>query len=784
MYDYNKIPALVMKVGVRNALINGKKCAIEAAPIKCDGGIYIPYSTLSAISNTEAKTKINGADYVKIEDIEDVYVNYDEMGIIIIDGCKCVLGINRSEDMNFLLSLTNRFIFDIDPVKMNIKEYAPATEEERAGFRALGEQVVDIFKKRSGKHPCLLADESVFAKLKAAYEGDDSDLKSQIAKLIENTEKTFKKPMYSMADGDTRLVEPLVNKNGGDGYDVGGRLYGQENHTYAMMDMAFAYRITGDVRYAKCAYYIGESVGSWTHWGPGHFLNTSGATLTMAIAYDWLYNAWRELGLDSGVIASAIYRNGVYHGYNSFINDNCDYPSKKQGTGWRFKNKPDNWNVVCNAGMIAGSLALIADGETDVINTEMTSKMTELIGACLSSVMQNGLVLKQYAPDGSYVESNSYWSYGTGNLFRVMALLYSALGSDLGIHNAPGLDRTCYYAINTESADYVGWNYHDGSLSGQDTQYFNLFATVSGDEMLYAIRRSQIKRGKAVTIFDALYHPDVNGKSIPELSGIPLDHYMEGIDGFTVRNGWESGSLFAGIMGGYNPKGGSHNQLDSGSFVYHNGGRMWITDMGPDYYNTYRYFENYALYRRNGEGNNNLVLKSLPYGQAMNVTSKIIEHSSKDTSAYAIIDNAPAYDGRTEYAKRGMLLTNDRKTTVIQDEVKFNAPETAYWIAHYESDKITAEISKDGKLCTMTHKDGGELTLTLLSQNVKFEIMNCYDFLLDGTDNFEGEYSRENHRRIVIRFENVTEINCAVVLEMKGEHGYTEIIPMSEWKNA
>ena len=53
------------------------------------------------------------------------------------------------------------------------------------------------------------------------------------------------------------------------------------------------------------------------------------------------------------------------------------------------------------------------------------------------------------------MESNSYWSYGTNNLFKILAALHSLLGTDLGLHYTWGLDKTCYYAINTESAEYI-----------------------------------------------------------------------------------------------------------------------------------------------------------------------------------------------------------------------------------------------------------------------------------------------------------------------------------------
>ena len=42
-----------------------------------------------------------------------------------------------------------------------------------------------------------------------------------------------------------------------------------------------------------------------------------------------------------------------------------------------------------------------------------------------------------YAPDGGYLESPGYWSYGTDYLHVMMSSLDSACGTDYGLYNSP-----------------------------------------------------------------------------------------------------------------------------------------------------------------------------------------------------------------------------------------------------------------------------------------------------------------------------------------------------------
>ena len=775
-----KAPALCLKLNVPRALLNGKKVDLDACPVKQDGRTLIPASALAGLG-----LPCEG-EYAALDTVVGVYTLENEMGLIFLDSEPITLTVKN--DTARMLKLAHSFIFELPFTSMAAPtDYAPATEAERFAYALLGTKVRDMLLKRNNKHPFLFGSKEVFDRLRAIYEAKDgSDVYNGIVHLIKVADECFEKYPRLNEAGDG-LCEPMVSSGYGETeYDVGGRHVNSESTLEKLLHEAFAYQITRDLTYAKHTYYCALGIIGRLHWGPGHFLNCAGATGKLAMIYDWLYEAWCELGLDTAPIRDGIYRQGLHQGYNSVILDTCDFPSPKQGTGWRFKLKPDNWNSVCNSGMILGALTVLNDGVDEVITEEKYNKVTELLGACLTSTMQPHLVMHQYAPDGSYVESNSYWAYGTVNLMNTMAALYDSIGTDLGLHHACGIDKTCYYAVYSESNEFVGWNYHDGSISSQNTSAFNQFATISGDSTLYAIRKSQVAKGKGVAILEMLYHPAVRGREVPELAGLPLDYAMVGIDAFTVKNGWDKGSLFAGMIGGENPNGGSHNQLDSGAFVYHNLGKMWFTDLGSDYYNSrginngLGYFSNYGLYRRNAEGNNCLCLTSLHYGQLLGGTGYMTEYKSGETASYCIIDNREVYgDDKVESARRGMLLTNGRRTLVIKDEVVFRQPESAFTTAHFESDKITAEISTDARHCTLTHKDGQRIYVTLLGDG-KLELLDCDTPLLTGTGPAEGEYSRENYKRLVVRHTSVMSVNTAFVIDTQSESGLTNLA-IDEW---
>ncbi len=570
----------------------------------------------------------------------------------------------------------------------------------------------------------------------------------------------------------------------GNGYDVGGRLGQSASNAANVMHLAYLYQVTREEKYAKLAFDYAIALCQWEHWGAGHTLNAADAGYYMALAYDWCYDVWEnyshtynDVEYTRNTIRDALLTKVVYAGIRD---EQFTYPCKKNffgsttnvtfanpwpnsvlGTIEPYGTRTNNWNGVCSSGMIMAALAIghetgdvsnltiKPEVESDATQTilswtytyngsyDTTVKMTDkidcgttyqslalyLINRDLYNLEKNGL--GQYVPDGSYIESAAYWSYGTNSIFRTVASLQTACGTDFGLSAAWGLDRTGYYANYVQSSDGDVWRYHDhsGSDSSMDTSMNMLYGAVIGDGNLVGYRKYLIEKGASTAeVFDTLkYDADVTG-----FGAMDLDYYMQGVQGYTVRDSWESEGIYAGFMGG--PNNVSHGQLDSGAFVYYNNGTMWFQDVGTENYNAYGFgygtnVTTFVYYPSTSEGNNVLVNTGLTYGQEHDASANITKYGSNKHGSYAVLDQTAVY-GATS-AQRGILLTNDRKTFVVQDEITLSSAQTLYWFGHL-LDSIQIDISADGRTAYLF--DGNSTircTLVSTDSSLAFSEMDC-----------------------------------------------------------
>ncbi len=670
------------------------------------------------------------------------------------------------------------------------------------------------------------------------------------------------------------------------GYDVGGRLGESATNHNRILSLAFAYQITKDINYAKLAYQYAIYMGQWEHWGPGHMLNAADAASPYAIAYDWLYDAWASLEaqgatykyyngtMTSGApnfdtkkvsvaaIEDIIFTHAILPAYYSvaLVEDKgagkltsslVPWWSSAGAGGWDYHTDKNNWNAVCSAGFTVAALALVGsttsssgkliDTTVDAVynpTTSVTKYKTApgdgsyrayceyLVNANIYYLPLNGL--GQYIPDGSYIESNGYWSYGTGNIFEMSAALTSATGTDYGLLDTWGMDKTCYFALNTMSSDGLGYNYHDSnSIGPQDTSWFMYLGTKDGlgDKTLAGIRRdlnANIKQSP--TYYDAIYY--MTAEEIGTYEYPELQYWMEGIDGYAVRDSWnpEEGSLFGAFMGKENNV--SHGQVDSGSFVYYNKGTRWFCDLGTEEYNAYNFWSppdsRAAYYPMGPEGNNTLVLtgdvisdsqkasgdgdgeldRSTFFGQYYTGGGVISKQGNNAHGAYAVLDNTTAYDYTYKYsstttgscntsstttetgygsaassALRGMFLTNDRKTFVMQDQVSFNHAQDVAWIGHIVPE-VEVMLSVDGTVAYLSDgKSVIKATIVVPEGGAALTWRHAYctedEFLFDATHEYnysEGkngvkqkDYS--DYQKLLIEATNVTSFNVAVVIE-------------------
>ncbi len=616
-------------------------------------------------------------------------------------------------------------------------------------------------------------------------------------------------------DNETHSIGLTHSYLDSNGYDpIGGRLYPPYDD---MQNLGLAYQITRDERFALLAYDWAEQLADWNHWGPGHFLNCADTAGPMGLTYDWCYDAWVSLGLDTDKIADGIYYHGVLQGYLVTIGK-PDPHGRRGGNGSTYTKMVNNWNAVCTSGIARAALSILdydgfsADTRIKAVTAppraaeyggaNMLATSTYTLASNFKSLVDVGIDI--YAPHGSYEESVSYWAYGAGNLFTYSATLRSALGYDLGIMDTWGLDRTCYSITHMVSSDWVVFAYNDGSVGGGMTStYFPYVAYCIGDPSLNAIRQMHIASGKvAAGFWDALYYTDPNEVSVE----LGLQYHHIGIHGYTVRSSWEKGAIYAGLLGGDNDDG--HGHIDAGQWIYYNKGIRFIEDIGPDGYNTYNYFSNNHMYKTTTEGHNVICVvsdqKNLPAGQLRSSVSPVTKVYDNEHGAYAITDCTPAFGSTLLSAERGILFTNDRNTVVIQDEITPNGAQEIYWFAHYNKNIVTdVEISSDGRTAylrstksTITAEEHicRIAIVSPLRRGIGFGIMSTYDFTLDATmrpgdseaHGKQPEGDRSNYSKLFINLKDLQQFNFAVVVEVIDPDdpipvGYTWT-EMSEWE--
>ena len=812
--DFSSVKgALIMKVGAENAAIDNSQIELSNPPLLIDGEIYCPIDAIESYADKvcpdEYTVKFDNVKYIHIDKISSAFgidaKSYD-MGLILVGDSDYFL----EDDATYedIATVMKTFVFNI-----------PTADE----FKQIVKSNTNNFD-----HPYMLADQDKFDEFRSIYtKGQKGALTNSEDILLYNYIDSYVKTAtnylstyagttptgsYYGLKSDKIPVNANYSKYQNNGYDNGGRV---SVPTMPLIQFAFAYQMTGHLNYARAAYDFTLALGEWNHWGPAHFLNCADMAFPVAISYDWLYDAYEQLG-SSGEkskfsgnpykteeIATILFTHVIIPGYVQSNNINCPWPGSVES---RYAPKTSNWNAVCVSGVVMSALVILEDEipvagmkfetQEKLSSTQFKQTITpiESIGnsfihigletysdyaAKLSSMNLGTLAkygLDQYFPDGSYVESPGYWSYGTNSFFRLIASLLTATGDDFGFMDAWGIDTTCYFAIHSESSDYKTWNFNDGGVGQQDSSFFFFVGDYYGDEELVKVRKKHLATGKSYSIYDILYY-DQSITGEPELT---TEYYMEGIDAYSVRSSWDKGAIYAGIIGGLNQV--SHGHMDAGSFIYHNKGKIWFHDLGADNYNMANgYFSNFKLYRVGAEGHNMISItseqKTLPYGQSPNANPRIVESVSTPDGGYAVLDMSDSYGSHVKSAYRGMLFTNSRSTVVIQDEYVFNGSKTAYWLGHYNLIKGYVDdviLSADGRCAFM--KSGNDIIRVSIvsdNKNLKFEILDAYTYLLDITkkadrsemDKSNTEYNRDTVRKLAIKCENVETLKLAVVIE-------------------
>ena len=331
--------------------------------------------------------------------------------------------------------------------------------------------------------------------------------------------------------------------------------------------LGYTYRVHGGEAYARRAIDEMLAASAFPDWNPSHFLDVGEMTMALAIGYDWLYD--RMTPAERETVARAIIDKGLK-------------PAGNKADAWFYRNE-NNWNSVCNAGMVYGALAVWEE------DPEFCQSMLE------KSLESNKLAYKAYA-GGGYPEGYNYWGYGASFQIMLEAALDRAFKD--GYVRSP--EAEAGLAALVASADFIRFTRtpadHSYSFSDSyrraDGQYMQawIFRHTGDASFLYPELRYMEASGYRRLCEDRLFPMFLIalGGDAPERIDPPEGRYYQcggTTPVFVYRSGWESQEDdYLGVKGGLAMS--SHSHLDQGSFYFESDGVTWATDLGMQDYNS------------------------------------------------------------------------------------------------------------------------------------------------------------------------------------------------------
>lgn len=472
---------------------------------------------------------------------------------------------------------------------------------------------------------------------------------------------------------------------------TGRRLLVSSNALQRIFYLSYAYLTTQDERYAARAEQEMLAASAFSDWNPSHFLDVSEMTMALAIGYDWLHD--RLSRHSRSIIGTAIYEKGLRASENS-------------GHAWFFR-ADNNWNQVCNAGMIYGALATYE---------RAPEYCKALIEKCLAS---NPTAQKCYDPDGGYPEGFGYWSYGTGFEVMLVAALQSALGTDAGIAAQESFMRSATFMTYMVAPSGKCYNFYDSGPGASCLPAKYWFARQMNDPSVVAVDEQFIRQGRVpsdrlLPIYMLFASGlDLSHSRLPAASTW-VNHGLTPV--FIYRGGWsDPDDTYFAIKGGRASS--NHAHMDAGSFIYESDGVRWAVDLGShdynrleqagvDLWNMRQDSPRWEIFRLGVESHNTLTFNG--HRHAVNGMAEIVEHHDNQRSKGVSIDLTAVFAADAKNVVRTAELDKNDRLTITDRIANGAQAATVSWNMATEAD---AEIVDTNTI--LLRQDGKQLYLKL-----------------------------------------------------------------------
>jgi len=415
-----------------------------------------------------------------------------------------------------------------------------------------------------------------------------------------------------------------------------------------------------------------------------------------AIAYDWCYDYWSRD--QKRLMRNALMEKTLNYAMNT----------RNGGGYFGFRN-----NVVAanSKGFVTAFLAICdEEGYENLANEYFNIINTYYADA----------ILYQFAPNGNYSEGLGYWRYAFYSTMYFTHAMKTAMGTDMGLEDYPGLRDTCYFPF-VMRGPVTAFNFADANsnaLIEGDPFYFYIAERYNVPQ-LASYRLETYEQYGGGTANDLIWYNPEADYAVDWRQGLPKDYILDGLEPVTVfRTGFGPDDIYFASKAGNHKTG--HDHLDGGSFVLDVFGSRWFADPGAELY--FPELPRGYYYRIRTEGHNCIVFDQEGAGKVGQTTATnmfdgktpISDSGATGGAVYAAYDMEPCYDGIVQNYKRGFALINNRTQMIVQDE--FSLPKFTDMYSYYhtaKSNEIT--INPDGKSLTMKNKAGEMLKVNFIT---------------------------------------------------------------------
>jgi hypothetical protein len=501
-------------------------------------------------------------------------------------------------------------------------------------------------------------------------------------------------------NADQILKEPLLTRN-----MIGRRLLATSREMlYRMNILGMVYRMEKNPAILKRIDEEVKAVCNFSDWNPSHFLDVAEMSLAIALAVDWAGEALPKTTVE--LAKSALIEKGIKPSY-----------PEENVPGW--VNGTNNWNQVCNGGMIAASI-IIADKDP-VLAAKTISRSLE--------GMPNAL--KQYGPDGLYPEGATYWGYGTSFSVATSSLLVSAFGTDFGIAKYPAFVESADFRLLSVAPSGWYYNFADCGDKGESSGDITLawFAQQTGNP-LYLEREKFLQApedmGKLSRLAGAglVWLSQFEPKNETQL---PLAWKGEGENPVVFFRGGpdDPRQYYFGGKGGRATV--SHGNMDAGSFIFELDGIRWVIDPGNQSYheiektgfNLWGNCQNcqrWQLLTKNNYGHSTLTVNDSLH---VNTGFASLTDFKKGDKPEATFDMKNVFGGKLSGATRRFVKENGH-SILIEDKIQVNdSTQSITWqlitAADVEITKGGAILKQEGKQLELENLSHPDLMVSVIS---------------------------------------------------------------------